>query len=497
MLLFPGNSVLTCDLTMAIGSTSYEIETSVPADYSGKLLEFIYKKYLLPQGSNATNIHKDTSNQNPSLDYTIIDSVQHGTLEVQITCGKQIAIRITPTNLASPEKAIAKLKQDMKIVVDYFEENLRSHTLYFAWREGETIVPEKVSEKGKGSINRIFLETQALLFVTFIILGAVLFITVGAYLFFAVPIILLVIQFAFVLYSDKFIARIADWQITQQNPLIHILEYQLPLKEGLENKQDFTNVELARIKREIYEQTVATHGAIDCNVASTVLTRHGVQCEPQNLTAKKINVYDMVKKTAEKFRFPIPKILVSNTMVPNAAASGPSPSRGVVLITTGLLVNLREEQVISVLGHEFGHLQKRDPLILFGLTSLQFLITFYIIFPFFPWIFGSLLFIIYFWAVATITYFIAKFFEARADLTSAIVIEKPKILADALEKIGFKRLLSERIPLYRVQEWVSLDPHPPIYFRIERLRKLNVPVKVKHPLLASAIDVIRGFLKSL
>ena len=96
-----------------------------------------------------------------------------------------------------------------------------------------------------------------------------------------------------------------------------------------------------------------------------------------------------------------------------------------------------------------------------------------------------------------IIFFIAKFFEARADLVSAIMIGQPKVLAGALEKIGFQRLLYERTPSFRVQEWVGLDPHPPIYFRVSRLEKLKAPVKVKHPLIQSIKDVTSGFIESL
>jgi heat shock protein HtpX len=78
-----------------------------------------------------------------------------------------------------------------------------------------------------------------------------------------------------------------------------------------------------------------------------------------------------------------------------------------------------------------------------------------------------------------------------------MVIGKPKILAAALEKIGFQRLLYERIPSFRVQEWLSLDPHPPIYFRIARLRQLGQTIQIKHPLAQSAKEVTRGFLQSL
>ena len=122
-----------------------------------------------------------------------------------------------------------------------------------------------------------------------------------------------------------------------------------------------------------------------------------------------------------------------------------------------------------MLGHEFGHLRGRDPLILYGLVSAEFLFRFYVLFPLFPLIFSSFLFFAYFWAVMVVIFFIAKFFEARADLVSAMVVGNPQVLAGSLEKIGFQRLLYERTPSFRVQEWLGLDPHPPIYFRVDRL----------------------------
>jgi heat shock protein HtpX len=111
--------------------------------------------------------------------------------------------------------------------------------------------------------------------------------------------------------------------------------------------------------------------------------------------------------------------------------------------------------------------------------------------------FFSFLFFAYFWSVMTVIYFIAKFFEARADLVSAVVIGQPQVLAEALEKIGYRRLMYERAPSFRFQEWISLEPHPPLYFRINRLRKLEVPARVKHPFLQSVKDVVNGFFASL
>jgi heat shock protein HtpX len=339
----------------------------------------------------------------------------------------------------------------------------------------------------------MFLETQVLLFVVFITLGLFLFEFLG----WIAPIVLLGIQLTIVFYSNKIIERTADWHITEQNPTIHLLEYRLPLEAHESFRQTYTKDQIVKMKKEMYELAMSKKGEINCEAAQKVLGKFGFDCRPENLVTKKVNVYQLVKKVVDKFGFPTPEIVVSNTLMPNAAASGVGPSRGVVLITTGLLVQLDEQEIVSVLGHEFGHLKGRDPLLLYGLTGAEFLFRFYVLLPFFPIFFESLLlFLLYFWAVMTFVYFIAKFFEARADLVSAMVIGQPKILAKSLEKIGFKRLLIERLPLNRLQEWISLEPHPPIYFRVQRLEKLEEPVQVKHPLLKSAKEVIAGFLAS-
>ena len=279
----------------------------------------------------------------------------------------------------------------------------------------------------------------------------------------------------FIIYSDRIIARSGDWTITKDNPYIHFLEYQPPIGSlgTLDDYKQIPPEQLVAIKKEVYEEIIAKHGVIDCNEAESVFSKYNVSCRQGSLTAKKINVYELVKKVADRFGYKVPKIVISNTMIPNAAASGPSPKRGIVLITTGLLVQLEEPEVISVLGHEFGHLKGRDPLILFGLLSAEFIFRFYVLLALFPAIFLSILFFVYFFAVMTLIFFIAKFFEARADLTSAIMMGQPKILAHSLEKIGFQRLLFERTPSFRLQEWVGLDSHPPIYWRVDRLEKLR------------------------
>src|SRR4030066_1314406 len=479
-------------------AVSYIITTEIPASYMEKLFNFIYTQYLLPQKQRFTSFYRETTEGIPFLSYVVLDAQGKQLLKTEVKGTMPIEVKVIPIDGAVSATVMEEAKQDIVIAVQIFEENARKATLYFAWREGEEIVPEELKKTEK-SFNRLFLETQILFFVVFIAFGMAIFLVLSPYpeYIWIAPIVLIVVQFVFVFYSSNFIARTADWHITEANPIIHLLKYNLPIKENEDLKQTLTREQLLAIKKEVYDEILAKHGEIDCAAAQKVFAKHGISCQPENLAVKKVNVYDLVKRIADKFGFPMPKIVVSNTMVPNAAAAGPSPSRGVVLITTGLLVQLEENEILSVIGHEFGHLKGRDPLILYGLTSAEFLLRFYVLLPLFPFIFSPFLFFVYFWAVMVVIFFIAKFFEARADLVSAIMMGQPQVLAEALEKIGFQRLLYARAPSFRIQEWGGLDPHPPLYFRINRLEKLKAPVKIRYPLLRSIKDVLSGFFESI
>jgi hypothetical protein len=133
-----------------------------------------------------------------------------------------------------------------------------------------------------------------------------------------------------------------------------------------------------------------------------------------------------------------------------------------------------------------------ESMLLFFLTSSEYLLRFYVLWPVF-YVFGYLYILI----ALGMVYFIAKFFESKADLESAIRIGEPKTLASALRKIGYRKLQLEASRGYALQEWIGWDPHPPIYFRITRLEGIVESDKIKHPLVRSIRDNIVGFLQVL
>ena len=359
-------------------------------------------------------------------------------------------------------------------------------TLYFSWIEGEDIIPEDPPTAKKKAGDRLFGSSLLLIYILFFAINIFLFLLLG--LVFAV-IAILGFQLIIVIFANKILGMRSNWKITPENPYLHILEYQLPVEEYVEFQKKFGKDTVLQIKNEIYKRTLAQKKEPTCEIGDEVLRKYGFHCNPLSNVYKVVNVYDIVKKAADSFDLPTPKITISNTMIPNAAATGPSPKRGLVLITTGLLVHLNEEEALTVIGHEMGHLQGRDPLLLFGLIAGEFLLRFTVLWPIV--LINPILYLI---AAFAVIFFVAKFFETRADLLSAIKIGKPEILAAALRKIAFKRLQLERVSRSKIPGWLAFDPHPPIYFRIDRLERMKTPVNVRNPLIQSARDVVGGFI---
>jgi len=477
---------------------TFEMTTEVTSVYVNRFLEFFFRHYLLPNRLYFENINRIAIEGHEVLTFTFIDPQGRGYVDVELWARKPILVRMRPSDRALLRWALHQLREDVIMELQLFEEGVRRRTIHFSWVEGERIPLEKAISAHKRGVWKVFSGSMLPLFLIFLSLNFFIFATFGYY----APLMLVTIQLIIISFSDRVMARLGGWTIDQKNPIIHVLQCQLPTEDYEALRQKYSIDQLMKIKQDICKETLEIGEELNRQTALKVLSKHGIDCSLENLLIKKVNVYGLVREVADRFDLPVPKIVILNTMLPNASATGISPGHGTVLITTGLITQLEEGEVLSVLGHEFSHIKGRDPLILFALSASEYLFRAYILFPLILTLPSSvllfqLIYSIYFPVVMGAIYFVGKFLEARADLESAIRIGQPKVLAWALRKIGFRRLRLERLQVYRVSAWLGWDPHPPTYFRIERLEKMEVPANEMHPMLRSIRDVINGFIEAV
>ncbi len=75
------------------------------------------------------------------------------------------------------------------------------------------------------------------------------------------------------------------------------------------------------------------------------------------------NVRAMVQDITQKDNLPMPKLYFVETDVPNAFATGRSPSHAVVAVTAGIMDILDDKELYAVLAHEIGHVKNYDMLV--------------------------------------------------------------------------------------------------------------------------------------
>jgi len=71
-------------------------------------------------------------------------------------------------------------------------------------------------------------------------------------------------------------------------------------------------------------------------------------------------LYRTVQRQAQQAQLPMPEVGVYDSPEVNAFATGPSRSRSLVAVSTGLLRAMRQDEVEGVLAHEMTHIQNGD-----------------------------------------------------------------------------------------------------------------------------------------
>jgi heat shock protein HtpX len=75
-------------------------------------------------------------------------------------------------------------------------------------------------------------------------------------------------------------------------------------------------------------------------------------------------LHDMIDRLCALADMPKPRVAIAYTDLPNAFATGRSPSRAAVCVTTGILDRLTRDELEGVLAHELSHVAHRDVLVM-------------------------------------------------------------------------------------------------------------------------------------
>ncbi|WP_424356798.1 M48 family metalloprotease [Methanocella sp. MCL-LM] len=80
----------------------------------------------------------------------------------------------------------------------------------------------------------------------------------------------------------------------------------------------------------------------------------------------------MIESLCTRMNIPKPRIAIVSNDMPNAFATGRSPKKSVVAVTTGILNRLNERELEAVLAHELSHVKHRD---MFVVTFASFIVS--------------------------------------------------------------------------------------------------------------------------
>ena len=211
-------------------------------------------------------------------------------------------------------------------------------------------------------------------------------------------------------------------------------------------------------------------------------------------------LYSIVAEQASNAGLPMPKVYEIASDSPNAFATGRSPQKATVAVTTGIRRILNREELGGVLAHELAHVGNRDTLIMAVVATIAGAISMLAMIAQFSAIFGGfgggrdrggsiigllVVAIVMPLAAGLVRAAISRTREYQADATGAHQSGNPYALASALEKL---EMGSQARPM-EVAEGAShlfivnplsgkrlaglFSTHPPIADRVRRLREMG------------------------
>ena len=420
--------------------------------------------------------------------------------------GKAVRVAISPSSVsiafsgsdATDEpgvRACRRVADDLEVLVDMFLAKAKTTSLYFIFSTEEPgalkDLPASSPSLWKEALSRVTRGNMMNLYILIMAFSFGLFFLLGDSAIFAV----LAIQLVALFYSDRIALLVGKVRPTLERPRVTMVCVPVSIEmkgEVAKFAKSIVSEISGRLEARISGD--ALEGPAAAEAVQEVLTKSGIKSSTADIKIITRNVYGLVKDVADRFKLPVPKITIMNSVADNAAATGVSPPRSSTAITAGSLEDLGDAELSSVIGHELGHIKGRDSLILFSATFILYLGGLYLWFPLLVY-----LGLFYYILIFAVIFSIGKVLETRADTESAAQLGEPGMLASALTNIGFRQLYAEKYSHgARFLDWLTFDPHPPIYFRVQRLSKLATSGRrIGNTLVVSVRDCVSGFLETL
>lgn len=160
-------------------------------------------------------------------------------------------------------------------------------------------------------------------------------------------------------------------------------------------------------------------------------------------------LHGIIDRLCARAAMPKPRVGLSELDIPNAFATGRSPDRAVVCVTTGLLGKLTAEELEGVLAHELSHVAHRDVLVMTVASSAGIVAGMLMHGTRFGFLAGrrdrnTAAFMVVTLLVSVVVYFVSflllrllsRYRELCADRAGAFLTMRPAALASALQKIS-------------------------------------------------------------
>ena len=212
-------------------------------------------------------------------------------------------------------------------------------------------------------------------------------------------------------------------------------------------------------------------------------------------------LHGMIDRLCALADMPKPRVGVSDLALANAFATGRSPDRAVVCVTTGILQTLDAEELEAVLAHELSHVAHRDVLVMTVASSAGIAAGLLMRFTQFgamgrsrnsstvPVVLVVLLASLLVYAVSFLLLrLLSRYRELSADRAGAYLTLKPAALASALQKISGEQAAIPTRDLRAVSAASALcivpalrggglsglmATHPPLQQRLSQLARIQ------------------------